>query len=452
MMIEKNSLIEGLKIEKIVHKGMGLGYHNSSPIFVYQGMPGDELNVKVIHKRSNVYFAEIKGYKKRSDYQIPVQCPVFNDCGGCDWLHISYEDQLKFKQSIVEEFFLSLCPEGCRLEEIKASSRVINYRNKVLLPVTEREEQLVAGMYARRSHEIIHHENCFLQPGESDAIVDTALKLMNRAKITAYDEKSRKGILRYIGLRYSFTEDRYLLIFVTSSGKLPFSRVICNELLHKYPQISGIVQNINRNVTNRILGDETKILSGSEYLTEKLGDVTYRTHYTSFFQVNTAQAESLLDHIKEIVEPEDIIIDAYSGIGTVGIYLAGKTNMVYFLEEYELAVRDCLENCRINNLDNCFYVPGKVEDEISRLLKESNANTIIVDPPRKGVDKDVLATISDSRIQKVIYISCDIATQKRDLEYLIEMGFRIASIRPFDMFPQTFHIENVALLTKNGSE
>jgi 23S rRNA (uracil1939-C5)-methyltransferase len=271
---------------------------------------------------------------------------------------------------------------------------------------------------------------------------------MNKAKITAYDEKSRRGLLKHIGLRYSFAEDRYLLILVTSGSKLPFSNVICNELLKHYPRISGIVQNINRNLTNRILADETKLLYRSEYLTEKIGEYSYRIHYSSFFQVNTAQTEAMLNHIRELVKPDEVVIDAYSGIGTVGIYLAERVKKVYFLEQYEPAVEDGEENCRINNLSNCFFVSCKVEDEIDRIIRKIAPSTIVLDPPRKGIDRNIIDSISAGSIRKVIYISCDIATQKRDLSLLIERGFQLASIKPFDMFPHTYHIENVTLLTR----
>ncbi len=448
MSLNHDQIIPAFKVEKIVYKGLGLGFFENSPVFVYQGLPGDDVKIRIVHKRGDVYFGTIISYNSRSPFQIPVSCEVFNECGGCEWLHVKYEDQLQFKQHIVEEFFTSPGHANNQIDKIELSPKVNFYRNKIFLPVSDSEDGLIAGIYARRSHKIVPHRRCLLQPEGSDHIVRLILQLLKKAKVSAYDEKRDQGTMKYIGLRYSEALNRYLVIFVTNTRKFPFFNTIVKSLTEEYPEISGVIQNINECSTNRILGTETKSGYGSEYLEERIGEVSYQTHYTSFFQVNSGQTKKILDFIKEQLTSDDTVIDAFSGIGTIGIYMADGVKEVIFLEEHHQSVKDCEENAQINNLANCRYFRGKVEDTIGRVMTKTNASTIIFDPPRKGIDKAVINNVIESKLSQVIYVSCDIATQKRDLELLQKGGFRIIKIRPFDMFPHTYHIENVAVLSR----
>lgn len=447
-MLTKDSSIPELKIDKIVPKGLGLGFYRSSPVFVYQGLPGDNVSVRIVHKRGDVYFAEIESYNKRADYQLPVECEAFRQCGGCEWLHVPYEKQLKFKQGIINEVFEKICPDINVIKSICPSPKKDFYRNKIFLPVAQSGKELITGMYARRSHKVIPHHQCRLQPAKSAAIVRRALSLLNRAKVSCYDEKRVQGTMRYIGLRYSAAEDNYLTVFVTNGRKLPFTKVICSELMSGFPEICGIVQNVNSGNTNRILGEETKLLHGSEFLTEMIGTISYKTHYSSFFQVNPYQTKKLFDFVKEQLTPEEIVVDAFSGIGAVGIYIAESVKEVVCLEQHEQSVRDGEDNCRINRIDNCRFISCQVEEKIRPILQKTSASTVILDPPRKGVEKEVLRIIAESKVNKIVYISCDIATQKRDLDLLIKDGFHIKTVQPFDMFPHTYHIENVTLLLR----
>jgi 23S rRNA (uracil1939-C5)-methyltransferase len=444
----KDSIIQSLKVEKIVYKGLGLGYHNRTPVFVYQGLPGDDAAVRVIHKRGEVFFAEIFSYNKRSEYQVPVPCEVFKDCGGCDWLHVAYKDQLRFKQEIVREFFEQFTADKNMISRIIASEKINFYRNKIYLPVGETEYGLTAGIFARRSHRIITHKRCYLQPENSEKIIACSLELLAKANVTWYDEKKGRGTLKYLGLRYSEHEDRFVFIIVTNTMKLPFSKTIAGGLAEKFPRIAGVVQNINEGQSNRILGDKTKILWGRDFLTEKIGEITFKTQYLSFFQINTAQTKNILDYLKKELGSEDVVIDAYSGIGAIGIYIADKVKKVICLEQLQQAVTDGQENCRINGVDNCRFICTQVEKELGYLLGKASADVIILDPPRKGVEKGVIEDIAQSPIRKIIYISCDIATQKRDVELLIRKGFMVKKIQPFDMFPHTYHIENLVIMTR----
>jgi len=448
-MLQFNSIIPSLKIEKVVFKGLGLGHYQGHTIFVYQGLPGDDVEVKIIHKRSNVYFAEIFSYNSRSPLQIAVKCEVFKYCGGCDWLHLEYENQLKFKEEITKNFFKEFIDNGAAFEKIEPSPQIDFYRNKVFLPVAQDNYgKLYAGIYSRRSHDVVPLQKCFLQPQIATEVIHYLIKLLNDAKVKAFDEKTKQGTLRHIGIRYSDAEGKLLVIIVTKSRKLPFTKIITDKLIEKFPQVIGVIQNINPSSGNAILGDEYRVLFGTEYLTERIGIVKYRTHYSSFFQVNTPLTHLILKYLSQFVDENEVLIDAYSGIGTIGVYLAKKVNQVIFLENHNRSVLDGIENCRINRVKNFSYMEGDVEENLQHALKTPFVSTVVLDPPRKGVDKRVIEILVNSPINKILYMSCDISTQKRDLDLLTEGGFKVLNIKPFDMFPHTFHIENIAVLTR----
>ncbi len=440
-MLLKNDILDNVSIEKIVFKGLGIAYYDGHTIFVYKGVPGDKVSIKIIHKRGDSYFGEIVSYIQKSDWQIEVNCSVFDKCGGCDWLHIPYHKQLEIKEQIVGEYF----GYSGKVQAIVPSPQELHYRNKIFLPVTTEAGVLTTGLYARRSHDIIPQTDCLLQPGKSKEILEKALYLLNKSKVTHYDEVTGKGLLRFIGIRYSEMQQKYLLVLVTRSSKLPFANIFVKQMTEEF-ELAGIVQNINKSPFNRILGNNEKILYGEDSLCESINGVSFKIHYSSFFQVNTGIASLLLEQIKAIVKPADTVIDAYSGIGTFGVYIADKVSKVVLLEEHSQSVTDGKLNIETNKRTNCTFITGQVENILPKTLRKEN--TIIFDPPRKGLESSTINILKKSEIRKIIYLSCDISTQKRDIELLEKFGFKLTLIKPFDMFPQTYHIENLAVLER----
>lgn len=437
-------IIRELKIEKLVYKGLGLGFENSNPVFVSNAVPEDILDVQVISERRQVSFGKIDKIIKSSPKRIEPDCEVFGKCGGCDWLCISYEDQLKYKQEIVEEIFQNI--------EIRKINKIITsgkepYRNKSFFPVAKRDGKPITGMFESRSHNVIPHKKCSLQPPLFDDICEKVISYIEASKMQVYDERNHSGNIRHIGIRSAEKTNEIIVILVTRIRKIPFSRQLERVLLESYPNIVGIIQNINPEKTNVILGDDEKILFGRDFIYEQIGKIQFKLNYKSFFQVNTKQAEKMYKFAKQSISEGSNIIDAYCGVGSIGLYLADKAAKVIGIENNVKAVQDAKENAKLNKIDNCEFVAGYVETELAKILNKNEIDTIIFDPPRKGLEQRIIDN-TPAEIKKIIYISCDPMTQFRDVKLMMEKGFVAKEMQPFDMFPHTFHIENIIILKR----
>ncbi len=442
---EKNKMIiKELKIEKLVYKGLGLGFENSNPVFVSNAVPGDILDVQVISTRRQVSFGKIEKIIKSSPKRIKPDCEVFGKCGGCDWLNISYENQLKYKQEIVEEIFNNV--EIGKINKIIASGKE-PYRNKSFFPVTKKDGKPITGMFESRSHNVIPHKKCSLQPPLFDDICEKIISYIVASKMQIYNERNHSGNIRHIGIRYALGTNEILVILVTRNRKIPFSKQLERILLEAYPNIVGIIQNINPEKTNVILGDDEKILFGRDFINEQIGKTKFKLNYKSFFQVNTKQAEKMYEYAKHAISENSNVIDAYCGVGSIGLYLADKAFKVIGIENNVKAVQNAKENAKLNQIDNCEFVAGYVETELTKILKDNKIDTIIFDPPRKGLDQRIIDNIP-SDIKKIVYISCDPMTQVRDVKLMIEKGFVPKMMQSLDMFPHTFHIENIIILER----
>jgi len=444
-----------LKIEKPALGGFGLGYHAGKAIFVPYTAVGDEIEAELLRERKDVAFARVKKYLKRGEGVVPNPCESFASsipCGGCDWLDLEYSTQLKYKTGLIRELLQPLAPEA-DIREIQASPETLHYRNKAFMPVGEDENGLYFGIYARWSHKIVQHESCWLHPPIFDAIARRCLAIMGKTGVRAYNEARHTGKLRHIGFRCTRDQSGILLILVTRSGKLPFTKLLVKQLITEFPNIKGIIQNINRERGNVILGNEEKILYGEPWLHEDLMRLRFRVHYRSFWQVNTGTLELIIEHLRSQLVPQDVIYDLYAGIGVLGLTLAERVQQVLCIEENKAATSDGEENIRLNGIENAGFLCAKTEDALPALLDsgkttmEQKPSAIILDPPRSGVRKEALDAIIRTSINRIYYISCSPITLHRDLKILLESGdYQLVFAQPFDMFPQTWHIECLAVL------
>ncbi len=440
--------ITNLKIEKIVNRGHGLGFADSRPVFVSGTMPGDVVDVSITQERKTVSFGTIERIVTPAPQRQQPDCEVFETCGGCNWLHMPYATQLYWMQEIVDELFRHLPIE--KSLPIYGGEAIHSYRNKSYFPVGSEAGVPVAGLFAAQSHTIVPHKKCLLLPPEFDAIAQAVITFMKAADVKPYDEKKHAGCIRHIGVRRSSVDASLQVIVVTHSGKLPFSRQLVRVLLEQFPTIKGVVQNINAEAGNRILGNREKILFGSAYLDDVIGGKPFHLHYRSFFQVNHNVAEELYGHVKSQLGSGKNVVDAYAGAGTIGIFCADDSRKVYCLENNAQACDDARKNCILNNAENVEILQGDVEETMSRLLSEHPVDTVIFDPPRKGVDAESLQKLIQARIPRIIYVSCDPATQARDCAILAKGGYHLVTAKAFDMFPQTYHIEHVVTLQWHG--
>ncbi len=432
--------LKNIRIVKNVYKGYGLSYINSKTVFVEKAAEDDIVEIEILYKKSNSYFAKISKIIKPSKFRINnIKCNVFSKCGGCDWLYINYQKQLEIKKSIVSDLFKKF------QIKITPSKNIYHYRNKNFMPVSTRDNIPIIGMYQRNSHNVISHTNCFLIPKIFDEINSFVKAYLIKSKAKIYNEKTHSGTFRHIGFRIN-SESKILIILVTKNSKIPFSNLLVKEIKKNFKNVVGIIQNINRKKGNRILGDEEKILFGDKFFFEKYGKYVFKLDYSSFSQINYDITVKLYEYIKEKVDKNDLVIDAFCGVGTIGIFLSDKVKKVYLIENNINSYYNLKENIKINNVTNCIPVYGDANKEML-LLNDKKINTVIFDPPRKGIDKETLQNIPKN-IRKIIYVSCNPLTQKRDVDLLMEKGFIILNIQLFDMFPNTYHIETVILLER----
>mgnify|MGYP006278910807 CR=1 FL=1 len=436
--------IKNIKIEKAVYNGYGLAHANNKTILIENVLPADIVDVRIYKDKKKVRFAKPTKFRRKSRHHIPIKCNSFGKCGGCNWLNAKYESQLEFKQCITAEIFNKIDPQ--KIENIQASPEIYNYRNKSFLPVSEKLSEPIFGMFAKETHSVITHEHCYLHPNIFEEIALNVLNYIKSEKIDIYDEKSHKGNLRHIGFRISANKKELLLILVTKNKKLPRIKEFTKLIRAKFPIIKGIIQNINKAKTNKILGNKEKIHYGKPFFKETINEKVYKINYKSFLQINTKLTEKLYDYVLSNIESGTRLIDAFSGIGTIGISLADKCKKIIFIEYSSKACADTVENCKFNQIPDEKYLimNGKVENKINEAIRHQ-PETIIFDPPRKGIDKKTLESVMNKAIPKIIYISCNPMTQARDIK-ILQTKYNLEKIKPFDMFPQTYHIENVAIL------
>ena len=430
-----------LKIEKIVFGGCGLGYHESKTCFVFGSFVDDVVNVKVLYTKKNSYFCEIVEIVEPSKYRGETRCELARLCGACNWVNVDYDKQIEIKTTIYNNVF-----DNSKNDLLISESPVIDYyRNKCFYPVQLQDDKIVIGMYAHSTHDVVEHKHCFLYPKIFRDIVDDIKEWMSLAKVKPYDREMHSGEVRHIGFRYSADSKSIIVVLVTRTKRLSFTKILVRELTKKYSEVVGIVQNIQDLQTNVVLGTKEKVLYGDSYFIETLGGKSFKIDYNAFCQVNIQQALKVYNDIATFVNEGSVAIDAYSGIGFIANFVADKAKKVICIESNKVAVSCGIYNSKLNNFDNIYYTVGQTETVLENTIATHKPDTIIFDPPRRGLQKSVVETVSRHKI-KIIYLSCDPVTQRRDIGLLKENGYKLTHLKGYDMFPHTWHIESLAVL------
>ena len=429
----------------MANKGYGLGFADSIPIFVSQAIPGEIADVEITESRKHFRFATIKEIIESSPSRQDAVCENFENCGGCDWLHIDYPAQLIYKDQVLNELFRKITVPIT--EPINPAPRPQHYRNKIFYPVGLAGKRIKIGMFERKSHKVIPQSTCSLHPKRFDGIIETIKGYLQVAKVAVYDEKSGRGNIRHVGLRFAKSSGDYLVMLVTKNRKMPFTNQLIRALNEKHPGLKGVIQNINPDMTNVILGKDEKLLFGDDFIRDEMCGCRFKLNYRSFFQVNKDVAEEMYNFAGEHIETGCRLLDAYCGAGTIGISLAAKTSFLLGLESNDAAVTNARENALANGVADSIFECTDIEQNLSAYCKKHQIDTIIFDPPRKGLNKPVIEAIP-AEVKKIVYISCDPATQVRDAGYLLDSGFKTVKRKGFDMFPQTYHMENVLILER----
>lgn len=450
--VKKNQELE-MTIVDLSHLGMGIAKIEGYPIFIENALPQEKLQVKIVKVGKKFGFGKRLSIIQKSPYRQTVENEDLIRTGIAPLSHLQYDQQLKFKQNQVENVLTKVAkmPE-IHVEETIGSTSTFGYRNKAQIPVRNIHGVLQTGFYRKNSHELVPLDHFYIQDPAIDAAIVIIRELLQQFEVTAYNEKAHSGFLRHIIIRRGSYSHEMMVVLVTCKKDFPQGEEIAQQIQKKLPEVVSVIQNINSKQTNVILGTEERLLLGRSFIYDQLLDKTFRISAKSFYQVNTRQAEILYQKAFELanLKQTDIIIDAYSGIGTIGLSLADKVAQVYGMEVTPQAVTDAQKNAQINNIHNAEYVVGKAETVMPKWKNEGIHPTVIfVDPPRKGLDQTFIAAACDMNPEKIIYISCNPATMARDLQVFAEKGYFTNDIQPVDLFPQTHHVEIVMALQKS---
>ncbi|MCF7927330.1 MAG: 23S rRNA (uracil(1939)-C(5))-methyltransferase RlmD [Candidatus Izimaplasma sp.] len=437
----------------MTHDGMGVCKVEGFPIFVENALKGEKADIKIVKVNKSFGFGRLIEITSESPFRKRPICDHFSECGGCNLMHMNYQMQLDFKRYRTRQTLKRLGKIETEVNETVGMTNPYYYRNKTIIPFGEENGKMVSGLYRKRSHEIVDMKKCFIAPKTATDIVKFMKNVFVELNIPAYNEEIGSGVIRYLQIRNSYKFDDTSIVIVTKTPKLPKKDIIIKKIINKFDNVVSIVHNYNPKDGNRVLGKKSKVIYGEDFIRDEINDVHFKISHRSFYQVNPEQTESLYAKALEYAElnENDIVIDAYCGIGTIGLSAANQVKTVLGVDVVKKAISDANQNAENNNIKNTKFVVGKAENVI-KSWKNFKISTLFIDPPRKGVHKEFLETLVSMQIPKVVYISCNVSTLARDLNYLKSQGYEVLETTPFDMFPQTSHIETVTKLrlTKQG--
>lgn len=434
-MLKKNQIITS-KILRFGAFGEGIAEVEGLPVFIPYAIEGETVEFKILKVLKTHAFGKVLKIIEKSPERQDVPCPVFNRCGGCNMLHISYEKQLKIKHDQVVGCIKKYANADIKVHDVIGSEENLFYRNKAQYPIKDG----LCGFYASRSHDIINMDKCYMQNPLDEEIIKTVKEyvFMTNAKI------------KNIYTRYGKNEA--MVVLVSEKKSIPKSEILVENLRKISDKIVSVILNINPEKTNVILGKENVVLWGKDKINTNIGNIKFEISPNSFFQINPKQTEVLYQKAKDIAnfKKTDNIADLYCGIGSIGLFMADSVNSVTGVEIVPDAVKDAEKNKNLNNIKNAEFYQGEAENIMPELIKEKHFDAVIIDPPRKGCDEKLIDCLNELKVPKIIYISCNPATLARDIK-LLSKSYTAKEIYPVDMFPNTVHVESVVLLERTDS-
>ena len=441
-----------ITIDNMGYEGEGVGKIDGFTVFVAGAIVGEKVLIKIVKISKNFGFGKLLEIIEKSISRIEPVCDIYKSCGGCNLQHIDYAAQLEFKTNRVNQVINRIGKlEKVIVHPTLGMESPYNYRNKVQLPASNKNGEVKIGFYAARSHDIINMENCYIQDSVADIVVKLTRKWIKEFNIQCYNEENHQGILRHVMIRKGSKTGQVMVVLITNGKSLPYKEEFIAIITKKIKGIVSVIQNINSEKTNVILGESCVTLWGKDTITDYIGEFKFEVSPLSFFQVNSVQTEVLYDKVLEYANLSggEVVLDAYCGTGTISLFLSQKAKKVYGVEIVPQAIENAKINAKVNNVGNTEFLVGEAEVIIPKLINDGViADVVVVDPPRKGCDKALLEAISHMGPITIVYVSCDPGTLARDLGILNELGYITKEIQPVDMFPQTAHIENVARIEK----
>ncbi len=452
-MLSKNQVLE-LTVTAMSAEGSGIARtpDTGMAVFIPFTAVGDIIRCRIVKVQKTMAFGICEEVLVASEHRTAEKgCPAFGKCGGCVYGHVTYEAELAYKWNRVADALSRIGGLSLKPEPIVGCESPFRYRNKAQYPIGAGEDGPKIGFYAPRSHRIISHSDCWLQPACFETVVQVVRDWIVKTGVSLYDERSHTGVLRHLYIREGKAANELMVCLVATCGKLPQTAALVSALKGALPHLTSVMVNVNPKDTNVVLGERSFALHGTPYITDTLCDLTFRLSPLSFYQVNRDQAERLyrIAEQEAALTESDVLLDLYCGTGTIGLSMAHRVKQVIGVEVVEAAVADARLNAEANGITNATFMAADAAEAAVKLEKQGvHPNVVIVDPPRKGCDESLIHTISRMNPERVVYVSCDPATLARDLKRFTDCGYVTHRVTPVDMFPRTAHVETVALLSR----
>ena len=450
-MLKKNDMIE-VEIVDLSHEGAGVAKAEGLVFFVENALPGEIIRMRVLKINKKIGYGKVEEFLRTSDQRNENLDMAYLRTGIADLGHLSYPAQLDFKRKQVKDSLYKIAGlSDVEVPPTLGMEQPLGYRNKAQVPVRRVNGQLETGFFRKNSHALLPIEDFYIQDPVIDQVILFTRDLLRRFDLKPYDEKEQSGLIRNLVVRRGHYSGEIMVILVTTRPKIFRVEQLIEQLIKQFPEIVSVMQNINDQNTNAIFGKDWRTLYGQDYITDQMLGNDFQISGPAFYQVNTEMAEKLYQTAIDFSEltANDVVLDAYSGIGTIGLSVAKQVKKVYGVEVIPEAVENSRKNAAINGITNAHYVCAPAEEAIQNWLKEGiQADVILVDPPRKGLTESFIKASSQTGADRITYISCNVATMARDIKLYQELGYELKKVQPVDLFPQTHHVEAVSLLIR----
>jgi 23S rRNA (uracil1939-C5)-methyltransferase len=449
MAVKKNDVVT-LTVDNWSSDGSGVARLEGMVVFVKGGLVGETCRVRLETVHKTAAWGRVEEVLSPSPQRVTPDCPYYPQCGGCHLRHMSYEAELSMKRQRVEDALQRIGGQQISVTVIHGAPSPQRYRNKAQFPVSPGENGPKVGFYEARSHRVVDIDTCLLQKEEADRVAGAVRQWMKTCGVPPYDEKAHKGLVRHVYVRTNGAGES-LICLLANGEKLPSEKSLISRLRAACPGAVGILVGVNTKKTNVILGDHYRLLWGQDYLMDTLCGLSFRLSVPSFFQVNRLQAETLYRRAVDFagLTGKETVVDLYCGTGTISLVMAQQAGKVIGAEIVPEAIEDAKENARRNGIENAEFLCADAGEAAAELARRGlQPDVISVDPPRKGLSQPVIDAIGQMAPPTLVYVSCDPATLARDVKLLEEQGYRLQKAEAVDMFPRTYHVETVCLLSK----
>lgn len=431
--------------EDLTHDARGVCKIDGYPVFVQDALKGEKGIIEIVKRFKSYGIGRLIRRTHDSPFRVPPICEHYATCGGCNMMHMEYQTQLDFKSYKTKETIKKLGKLDVEVDPTVGMDNPLYYRNKAIFHFQD-HGKITAGYYQKGTHHVVDIERCYILPKIFTEILHTVKKFIVKYRIPIYSKPHPNGYIKALMIRQSVNQKTLIVTLLLSKRSVSHLHELSELLVHKYPLIEGVVVNVSKEFDHR-LSDQSVCISGHDQIKETIENIHYFINHKSFFQVNPIQASIMIKTMKEKVlfNTEDIVVDAYAGVGHIGLAVARNVRKVYGLEKEIKAVSEGKKTARYNHIDNMEFIQGDVLETLD-LITET-IDILVVDPPRKGLHPSFIEKVIAKEIQKVVYVSCNPATLARDLNTFSKSDYTVESVTPIDMFPQTSHVETITVLS-----